>query len=116
MAITTEFMARHIVDAGSIEFRPHFGDETRHHHRGHVGRGKQKPVNHVRAGEAELHRRIDRDLRAVRHECVLLGTLGGFNGSETTDMLLRSSSTGGFEVYDSATTTSPTPHSWALWE
>jgi hypothetical protein len=53
------------------------------------------------------------DLRAVRHECVLLGTLGGFNGSETTDMLLRSSSTGGFEVYDSATTTSPTPHSWA---
>jgi hypothetical protein len=25
-------------------------------------------------------------------------TLGGFNGSDTTDMLLRSSSTGGFEV------------------
>jgi probable HAF family extracellular repeat protein len=27
-------------------------------------------------------------------------TLGGFNGSDTTDMLLRSSSTGDFEVYD----------------
>ena len=27
-------------------------------------------------------------------------TLGGFNGSDTTDMLLRSASTGGFEVYD----------------
>jgi microcystin-dependent protein len=27
-------------------------------------------------------------------------TLGGFNGSDTTDMLLRNSSTGGFEVYD----------------
>jgi uncharacterized membrane protein len=27
-------------------------------------------------------------------------TLGGFNGGETTDMLLRNSSTGGFEVYD----------------
>jgi Subtilase family len=27
-------------------------------------------------------------------------TLGGFNGSDTTDMLLRDSSTGGFEVYD----------------
>jgi hypothetical protein len=26
--------------------------------------------------------------------------LGGFNGSDTTDMLLRSASTGGFEVYD----------------
>jgi hypothetical protein len=29
-------------------------------------------------------------------------TLGGFNGSDTTDMLLRNSSTGGFEVYDIA--------------
>jgi len=27
-------------------------------------------------------------------------TLGGFNGTDTTDMLLRSASTGGFEVYD----------------
>jgi ELWxxDGT repeat protein len=27
-------------------------------------------------------------------------TLGGFNGSDTTDMLLRNSNTGGFEVYD----------------
>src|SRR4029079_5504299 len=27
-------------------------------------------------------------------------TLGGFFGSDTTDMLLRNSSTGGFEVYD----------------
>jgi probable HAF family extracellular repeat protein len=27
-------------------------------------------------------------------------TLGGFNGSDTTDMLLRNSMTGGFEVYD----------------
>jgi hypothetical protein len=26
--------------------------------------------------------------------------LGGFNGSDTTDMLLRNSNTGGFEVYD----------------
>jgi hypothetical protein len=26
--------------------------------------------------------------------------LGGFNGTDTTDMLLRSASTGGFEVYD----------------
>src|SRR5262249_6843 len=29
-------------------------------------------------------------------------TLGGFFGSDTTDMLLRSASTGGFEVYDIA--------------
>src|SRR2546430_16720500 len=27
-------------------------------------------------------------------------TLGGFFGSDTTDMLLRNTSTGGFEVYD----------------
>jgi hypothetical protein len=27
-------------------------------------------------------------------------TLGGFLGSDTTDMLLRSGTTGGFEVYD----------------
>ena len=27
-------------------------------------------------------------------------TLGGFFGSDTTDMLLRNSKTGGFEVYD----------------
>ena len=27
-------------------------------------------------------------------------TLGGFFGSDTTDMLLRNSNTGGFEVYD----------------
>jgi hypothetical protein len=26
--------------------------------------------------------------------------LGGFNGTDTTDMMLRNSSTGGFEVYD----------------
>jgi hypothetical protein len=29
-------------------------------------------------------------------------TLGGFFGTDTTDMLLRSSTTGGFEVYDIA--------------
>src|SRR2546430_11501105 len=27
-------------------------------------------------------------------------TLGGFNGSDTSDMLLRNARTGGFEVYD----------------
>jgi hypothetical protein len=27
-------------------------------------------------------------------------TLGGFNGSDSTDMLLRNANTGGFEVYD----------------
>ena len=27
-------------------------------------------------------------------------TLGGFNGRDTTDMLLRNAKTGGFEVYD----------------
>jgi hypothetical protein len=29
-------------------------------------------------------------------------TLGSFNGSDTTDLLLRSASTGAFEVYDIA--------------
>src|SRR4029079_18859602 len=29
-------------------------------------------------------------------------TLGGFFGTDTTDMLLRSSTTGGFEIYDIA--------------
>ena len=35
--------------------------------------------------------------------------VGGFQVGDTADMLLRSASTGGFEVYDISTTTSRTP-------
>ena len=77
MAVTTEFMAWHIVDAGSAETGADFGDETRHHHRVHVGRGKQEAVNHVGAGKAKFHRRIDGNPHAIRNEGVLLARSSG---------------------------------------
>src|ERR1700756_374743 len=81
MAVAAEFIAWHVVDAGSAEGRTNFRDETRHYHRVHVGGGKQKSVNHVGAGDAEFHRRIDRNLRANRHEGILFGDHPDRDGS-----------------------------------
>src|SRR5258708_19778056 len=71
MAIAAEFIAWHLVDTGPAEGRTDLRDETWHDHRVHVGGGKQKAVNHIGAGDAEFHRRIDRNLRALRHEGIL---------------------------------------------
>jgi hypothetical protein len=52
MTAAAEFIAWHIIDSSPAETGADLGDEAWHHHRVHIGRGKQEAVDDIGATHA----------------------------------------------------------------
>ena len=90
MAIATEFIAGHGVDTGSAETGADFSNETRHHHRVHVGGGKQKAVMPEKEPATQVVKNIRRATR--RHfsaEDKIRIVLEGLRGEDSIAELCR---------------------------
>src|SRR5258708_12423178 len=71
MTEPAELMTRHCVFALLGETCAHLSNEAGYHHGVHIRVGQEETVQHIGAGNAELHRHSYRHLDAMRHEVVL---------------------------------------------